>query len=810
MSERNQWSMPAGVLVVAGMMFSATASAAVLDERLKKGAEQKLSPVAELMQRNNIVTPKAALMASQAVAASENVIISTLISQDFEGSTDGWTTSGTWEFGEPTSGPLSGYNSLNAAATSLSGNYQNSATDILTMPMLTLPTLAPAEIITLNFAEYYSIESGYDNGYVQISTDLGATWETISSRTGESNGWLERTHDISEYAGQDVMIQYLFTTDGSVTYPGWYLDDVVVQLEEIPAIITDISLINSQNFPFIYTDVDVNAVDGICPEPIPAENFTVLEDGIIQTDVDVIAPNEGDGTRLADIIIIMDNSGSLGDEQEDVENNIAAFVADLESEGIDAAFGLTRFGQSAESGYPILEDAGAVTTDDQYFINSVLPRNVTDGGFEPAYQAIRDSAAGFAFRPGAQAVFIIVADESAGQGDVGITEAADALEAIDGTLFAVTTENLYGDYEALVDDPATQLNNIDDSFDIILEAIVDDLSSTYRVNYRTSNDVLDGMERELEIRVDCDTESGSGFGTYTPGSAPQITLTPETVEINNTPQQDSVSIPISVLVEDNVEPLVTTVTLYYRTTGAAGYDSLAMTEGVSGTWSADIPAESVLEPAVEYYVTATDSEVTSSLPSTDPASEPFSVAVLPNEAPVIVHEPVVTAVQQYGVQITAEASDSTNSLDSVSLFYREYGDLVYTEVAMTNVSGDTYEAVIPGADVTLNGVQYYLTATDNFETTSYSAYPDAPYFIEVEEGLMVTSKIWTWKGEGTVTPAVSEVPEGHVVTMELTPAEGNKLVWAFGCGGTLDGNVFTTAPVTADCQVNVIFRRLFQ
>ena len=67
-------------------------------------------------------------------------------------------------------------------------------------------------------------------------------------------------------------------------------------------------------------------------------------------------------------------------------------------------------------------------------------------------------------------------------------------------------------------------------------------------------------------------------------------------------------------------------------------------------------------------------------------------------------------------------------------------------VPMANVSGDTYEAVIPAADVTLSGLQYYLTATDNFETTSYSAYPDEPYFVVVEEGLMVTSKIWTWKG----------------------------------------------------------------
>lgn len=786
------------------LLLTSTYSVALPDLLPQKGAGQTLSAVAHIALRDRLASQPQML----AAASAENLVVTTLFSENFEGTVAGWTTTGSWEIGAVINGPMSGYNSANAAATSLSGEYENNADDSLTLPLMTLPSLLPQEIITLNFAEYYSIEGGYDYGYVEISADMGASWDVLSTRDGESSVWLENSLNITGYAGQDVLIRFHLTSDSSVILPGWYVDDVTVQIEEVPAITADISLINAQNFPFVYTNVDVKSVEGICPEPIPAENFIVLEDGVVQEDVDVIAPSEGDGTRLADIVFIMDNSGSLGEEQQAVEDNIVDFIGQLQDEGIDAAFGLTRYGAQQNDGSPVLEEAGSVTTDSEYFVNNVLPRNVLDGSYEPGYLAIRDSANGFSFRPGTQPVFIIITDETPNQGLATVSDAQAALETIGATLFAVTMQSLYGDFEPLVDDPSEQLNNINGSFDIILNAIVDDLSSTYRVNYLTSNDTMDQTLREVEIQVSCDVESASAYGSYTPGSQPQISLTPESIEMNNTPQQDGVAIPVSVFVEDTVEPLVQSVTLYYRNIADSGYSSVAMTVTEAGTYSAEIPAEIVLEPAVEYYVTASDGEVTSSLPGSDPTTEPFSVAVLPNEAPVIDHEPVTSSVHGQNVLISATVTDSTVSVESVTLHYREYGALIYTEVPMLNVDGDHYEALIPGSAVSLDGVQYYLSAVDNYGTTSYSAYADEPYFLSGENGLFVTSSIWTFYGEGSVTPAESEVAEGDVVTMVITPAEGSKLVGAFGCGGSLEGNVFTTSPVSADCEVTVILRRL--
>jgi hypothetical protein len=41
-------------------------------------------------------------------------------------------------------------------------------------------------------------------------------------------GWQPYVADLTPYAGQTVLIRFSFNSDGSVTYPGPYIDDVVV------------------------------------------------------------------------------------------------------------------------------------------------------------------------------------------------------------------------------------------------------------------------------------------------------------------------------------------------------------------------------------------------------------------------------------------------------------------------------------------------------------------------------------------------------------------------------------------------------
>jgi subtilisin family serine protease len=81
---------------------------------------------------------------------------------------------------------------------------------------------------TLNFSTKYDIESGYDNGYVQVLT--GSNWKTLANYTNHSD-WTDKSIDLSSYVGSNVTIRFLYETDYIISYEGWYIDDI-----EIPEI----------------------------------------------------------------------------------------------------------------------------------------------------------------------------------------------------------------------------------------------------------------------------------------------------------------------------------------------------------------------------------------------------------------------------------------------------------------------------------------------------------------------------------------------------------------------------------------------
>ena len=83
---------------------------------------------------------------------------------------------------------------------------------------------------TLKFWTKYDIEYGYDLGYVNVSTDGGATWSTLANYTGYS-GYTQQILDLTPYAGHNIILRFHYHTDYSVIYEGWYIDDI-----EIPEI----------------------------------------------------------------------------------------------------------------------------------------------------------------------------------------------------------------------------------------------------------------------------------------------------------------------------------------------------------------------------------------------------------------------------------------------------------------------------------------------------------------------------------------------------------------------------------------------
>ncbi len=107
----------------------------------------------------------------------------------------------------------------------------------------------PAGSPTLSFDTYYQIEQGYDFGFVQVSTDGGRTFRSLANEhtttqtasdsiqlvkdnvpgfSGDSGGWRTETFDLSQYAGQTVLLAFRYVTDPGVDLPGWWVDNVKV------------------------------------------------------------------------------------------------------------------------------------------------------------------------------------------------------------------------------------------------------------------------------------------------------------------------------------------------------------------------------------------------------------------------------------------------------------------------------------------------------------------------------------------------------------------------------------------------------
>ena len=105
------------------------------------------------------------------------------------------------------------------------GNYANNADTSLTMTnLISLPAGATA----LSFWTHYNLESGYNYGSVQVSSN-GGPWTTIGSRlTGQQATWTQVSYSLAAYSGQNVQIRFRLTSDSSVTHDGWYVDDVSI------------------------------------------------------------------------------------------------------------------------------------------------------------------------------------------------------------------------------------------------------------------------------------------------------------------------------------------------------------------------------------------------------------------------------------------------------------------------------------------------------------------------------------------------------------------------------------------------------
>lgn len=165
----------------------------------------------------------------------------------------------------------------------------------------------------------------------------------------------------------------------------------------------------------------------------------------------------------------------------------------------------------------------------------------------------------------------------------------------------------------------------------------------------------------------------------------------------------------------------------YRSTAKDGYYTRLNKTVIPAdtmTWFDD-----TVEPGVVYYYNFTVVQTDMS------ESEPSGKIVIMSKdtmAPNIYHSPVANAFTGSNLILTATITDNLN-IAYANLYYRIAGTDEWVIVRMNKLN-DKYSAIIPAADLTAEGLEYYIEASDGVSST-FKGSAAQPFTVAVQESI---------------------------------------------------------------------------
>lgn len=208
-----------------------------------------------------------------------------LYSDDFEAASPEtrWTLTGDWRV-RTSSGCLGSVQGFQSPFNALvfdygsSCSYANDRQGLATLLQpITLPLSKPN--VSLRWNDYVGAELGADFYFVQISTDDGATWPYEVFRDSvDEKFWDQESIDLSPFVGQTIRVRFGFTSDDTITSQGWYIDNLQVVAEDLPAGVSAVAITGASVTEGNAGEVDLNFTIQVSPvnaNPITVEHATV-------------------------------------------------------------------------------------------------------------------------------------------------------------------------------------------------------------------------------------------------------------------------------------------------------------------------------------------------------------------------------------------------------------------------------------------------------------------------------------------------------------------------------------------------------
>ncbi|MCU0306092.1 MAG: hypothetical protein MUC56_18710 [Thermoanaerobaculales bacterium] len=144
------------------------------------------------------------------------------LADDVESGNAGWTADSPWAIVSNLS-----HSPTHSWHESPGGSSPHSANIALEAPPLDLRGTTG---VRLSFWHRYAIESGYDYGRVEWSSDGGASWHEAVVYTGTLSSWTRVVLELPGLDGSgDARVRFRFSSDSNTSYDGWYIDDISLE-----------------------------------------------------------------------------------------------------------------------------------------------------------------------------------------------------------------------------------------------------------------------------------------------------------------------------------------------------------------------------------------------------------------------------------------------------------------------------------------------------------------------------------------------------------------------------------------------------
>ncbi|MCU0302766.1 MAG: M28 family peptidase [Thermoanaerobaculales bacterium] len=192
--------------------------------------------------------------------------------REVAGSPTGPAVIGTWtdDAGDSSPARLVGEPpwALAAGAGVTGAAYATGPYDPSTCAALTTPELILDGTPQLVFWSKYDLETGWDKGELQVSTDGGGSWSRVAMSypgsssnnndacglgtgaffTGSRATYAPFTADLSALSGQTIRLRWLMSSDGYIEGDGWWVDDLSLSDVAIPGTCVGAELIFADGF----------------------------------------------------------------------------------------------------------------------------------------------------------------------------------------------------------------------------------------------------------------------------------------------------------------------------------------------------------------------------------------------------------------------------------------------------------------------------------------------------------------------------------------------------------------------------------